>query len=206
MRRTFSALMAALLLVGGGVATAQASSSMSLRGARWINVHGRWVFGVPLTIHPGRTDATVAQVPWKDLQNLGTGLCMSAWPDKKGQPATQQRCNGSLNQQWVYGWDGPGLALINAGMGYGTTTEWCLDNYQGRLSNGNPQIMWPCRAKPWTWAINYYQGGSAFTDGVLIHTNSWHGNYCVTTLGSTTVGSPMEEWLCNKYSRNQAFK
>lgn len=167
------------------------------RGARWVRLHGRWIYGVPMTVGTGPLGI-------RPVRNRGSGLCMSSAPKKKGRAATQQRCNGSAAQQWILARNGTGFSLYNRGM-YPHNTDYCLRNRGGRLSDGNHQIMWPCYASSQS-PMHYVQGGAGTAGYVLLHTNGWKGQYCVTSRGSRRRGSPIEEWLCSKDAHNQQWK
>lgn len=180
--------------------SASNSASSLKKRARWTILDGR---RVEVASPAGSPVAHASAVPWGQLRNAGDGLCMSSYPDQSGAQATQWNCNGSANQHWVFIHDGPGWGLANQGMVNGSQT-WCLDDYQGRQSDGNPEIMWPCYAS-WSWAIDTTQGGSAVGNDVLLHTDGGQGHYCVTSFPGTSSGSGLSEWLCNIHSANQAF-
>jgi hypothetical protein len=138
------------------------------------------------------------------LKNVGSGLCVSSYPNKAGSPVRQYACNGGINQQWLYGKGSEGLNYIFSWAG----NELCLDNYQGRLANGNQQILWGC----WNGAAapkGYEIGGSAVAGAYMFHLALKIGTeskYCLTSLGNKSAGSPIVAWVCNKYSANQAFR
>jgi hypothetical protein len=171
------------------------------------------MFGVPVIVSteatrnaPSGPQAHASSYPFNRVSNLNTRLCLSSYPYQPGRPATQQRCTGSYDEDWVLVHDGYGWALLNEGM-YKGGQDWCLYNQGGRMTNGNPQVMTSCYGwKHWSWGLAYAQGGSAASSrAVMLHTNAERGHYCVSSLGRRTVGSPIEEWLCNKYQPNQAW-
>lgn len=97
------------------------------------------------------------------------------------------------------------MSLYNEGMGYGTTTTWCLDNYQGRESDGNSQIMWPCTDGS-SGPMHYAQGGSSVSNNaVMVHTE---GNltFCISSLGNNAQDSPIKLWKCNVNAPDQAWQ
>jgi Ricin-type beta-trefoil lectin domain-like len=201
------AAIGATALIGGASASASTIPKNLAKQARWVNLHGRRVYGVPIVFQRDRHGRFIAHAAWgnaSQLKNAGSGLCMSSYPNKAGARVNQYACNGSINQQWLYGEGTGGHYNIFA---YGGN-KLCLDNSQGRLANGNSQILWGCfdgADTPRGYAI----GGSATAGAYMFHLAKGPGassNYCLTSLGNRSAGSPIVEWVCNKYSANQAFR
>lgn len=189
-------------------------AGVQMKGARWITLpDGKKVWGVPLVLQSknGRVSAHLASYGvctyCTSRRNLGSGLCMSSYPNIKGLSVKQYPCNGSANQEWIYA----------KGSGYGNnllaynSPQLCLDNRQGAFFNGNLQILWPCNSNSRPAYALWYGHGASFVAGrdyQVIHLSQGLGqlsHYCLTTRGNKTPGSPIVEWTCDPNSRNQAF-
>lgn len=183
--------------------------------ARWYTVGRRRVWGVALTMRMSRGGvmAHAAGAGYcgnpgggekSCYQNLGSGLCMSSYGNAQGDTVNQYACNGSANQTWVLGLGEGGQPYFEA---YGSgTADLCLNNWGYGFSDGNRQALYSCNTgAPSMW---YDFGGSHWSGWYLAHlyngVSSW-SNYCLTTLGNTTPGTPIEEWTCNVGSANQSF-
>lgn len=137
------------------------------------------------------------------LYNAGSGTCMSSrGTHSGGADAVLWACNGSTNQTWVN-------TVKNSG---GSTFEsdgddWCLNNYQGKSANNNPQTMWPCDGGSYKQV--YYVYGSRVAAGYYnIETVNSSGHitgYCLTSFGNRNSGAIVEEYACNNDLPNQAW-
>ena len=176
-----------------------------VKAGRWETINGRRVWGVPLNLRIDRHGGPVAHMAnvWTTkLQNYGTGLCISSYPGYHGAHMHQYKCNGGNNQTWHYIYDPEGAywEFWNRGDGY------CMNNYQGRNVDYNPQIMWGCDEGSLV-PIEHSIGGSA-VGGYLIHTEKgvgqWSG-YCLSSMGRRTEGTEIQLAVCNINAPNQSW-
>jgi hypothetical protein len=201
------------LAIAGTVAAAGAlaiAGSAAAGGSHAPRAHShstRGVHSLPLVrgSSDGVSPAHSAFPIGTSVVNRGTGLCMSSYPNTQGTQVKQYTCNGSANQHWGEE-TGPDLIHYNiVSVGSGLTL--CLDNYQFKFVNNNKQILWPCfSGNP--FAEGYHEGASAIANSFMLHLYDGLGslsNYCVSSLGNTSQGSGLVEYVCNKNSRNQAF-
>lgn len=174
------------------------------RTGHWATFHGRRIWEIPLTLQMTRSGTPVAKAAnaSSQLSNLTTGLCLSGYPTTLGSQMTQWYCNGSQNQQWYLFFNfsfGNTWELLN-GDGY------CMDNYQNRTTDNNPQINWSCTNGS-TIPLTKWVGVSNWSGYYLIHNDKLEGtpsNECVSGLGHGN-GTGIVQWLCNRGSSNQAF-
>jgi hypothetical protein len=228
-RSLVAVLAVVVVIVSGMVSAASASargtsraslgeasgpSDALMRDARWVTIQGQRVLVAPVSATAEKASAAPGSVvPWGSLKDVGTGLCLSSYPDEVGHAVEQWPCNGSYNQNWAYVVNGAGRSLENEGMIVNTPVGpefGCLDNRGGVVfENGNPQIMWPCEGRGWNLGLVYAKGVAQRPGTVLIHTNDFYYHdgktWCVTSYPNMSPGSALAEWVCNKYSPNQSF-
>lgn len=195
----------------GSTRTSVAESSFtrslpsSLRhAARWMTVGGRRVWGVPLTLQLEHGHLTARAAAIATHNNLGSGLCMSSYPNAQGQPIEQFPCTGSLNQQWTF-YQGTNNQGYLGAMG-SPGGALCLNNYGGRFVDNNAQALWACSSN--SYAMWYGVGTSNFSGYLLVHLNQAVGlwsSMCLTSLGNTASGSHIDEYTCNRAAANQSF-
>jgi hypothetical protein len=195
----------------GASPTVAANLTPSLmKHARWIRLRdGKRVWGVPLTVkvsagklmaHP----ASYGNCIWcTSHNNLGSGMCISSYPNTQGPNVSEYGCNGSANQEWVYAAYTLNEPYLFA---YGSNSNLCLNNYGGGFSNGNRIGLWSCNASaPSMW---FGAGGSDWNGWLLLHLFKAFGtwsNQCVTTLPGAASGGPIDQWTCNIGSSWQAW-
>lgn len=181
-----------------------------MKSARGITLrNGEKVFGVRVVVKLSggkmvARPASFGSCQYCSLrQNLGSGMCMSSYPNQQGHEVDQFACNGgAANQQWIYATytDGePYLFAYNA-------NHLCLNNYGFSFSNGNKMALWSCNSA--STAMWFGAGGSNWNGWLLVHLFSSFGTWshqCVTTLPGRSSGAPIEEWTCDKTSSWQAF-
>ncbi len=127
---------------------------------------------------------------------------MSSYPDTKGSDVEEYTCNGSKNQSWDYAFSA-GLGAEGNWEFISVGAPYCLDNYQTKFTDGNPQILWGCTSGS-AIPLIYGVGISHVSGGYAIHTEQDYGEvskYCLTSYYAPKI----EEYICNTYSANQAF-
>jgi hypothetical protein len=188
------------------------------RQAHWYTLGHRRVWGVAMTMRMSR-GGVVAHAAGAGYcgnpsggelscyQNKGSGLCMSSYGNAQGDTVNQYACNGSANQTWILGLGYAGQPYLEA---YGSgNADLCLNNWGYGFSDGNRQALYSCNtAAASMWYLFGVADASLGSGWYLAHlydgVSKW-SNYCLTTLGNTTPGTPIEEWTCNPGSANQAF-
>lgn len=182
---------------------ADAVTSELLKSGRFVRIHGKRVWGVPLTLQVNNSGRMTARPDFcggagcsSTVQNYSSGLCMTSLGGGQGADVEQWACNpGSANQQWLYYAGDGGPELLNGG------DNLCMDDYQGRVSDNNPQIMWPCNA---SWPENYTTGSSGYSGWYLLHL-SFYYNYCASGLGLNYDGAPVQLFTCGLDNPNQSW-
>lgn len=180
------------------------------RRGYWMTIGGKRVWGVHvvLQVRNGSVVAHAASACGTSgscHQNLGSGLCMSSYPNQQAQAIEQYSCNGSLNQSWTYFHYSDDMPYLKSD-GAGVQKDLCLNNYGGGFSNGNKMALWSCES---TSAAMWFGAGASSHSGYsLVHLYASIGRWsqqCLTTLGNTANGSPIEQWACNVNAANQQF-
>lgn len=172
----------------------------SVRYRRWlVAICAMTVMFSGIVVSSARADSS----DWFTIRNANTKLCLSSYPDKIGQPATQQVCNGSANQQWSDELAGPGVVLANKGMLLGSASAWdygCLKNQGDVVANGNPLVMYPCNpSSPYKntnglqWLINIANNTTDAVDFKSVDNE----RFCATSRGNSSVGSGVFLWVCD---------
>jgi hypothetical protein len=188
----------------GAVTPTRSLPALLRQHGHWFTFGGKRVWGVRVTLQVGRK-RIVAHIASADShRNRGSGLCMSSYPNTKGHEVDQYSCNGSGNQTWIY-YQGT-LAEPYLGAYGSPAGSLCLNNYGGGFSDGNKQALWSCSSN--SSAMWYQAGISNFSGYDLVHLFDGPGSWskmCLTTLGDTSQGSPIEEWTCNRGAANQSF-
>lgn len=197
---------------GDSSASAQTSASAGImKSARWITLRdGRKVWGVPLSLrlNRGRIDAHAAS--WgtcyycSERANLGSGMCMSSYPNVQGPYVSEYDCNNSANQEWIYVTETdymPYLVAYNS-------NNLCLNNWGFGFSNGNRMGLYSCNSA--SIAMWFVAEGSDWENYgyYLLHLYQAFGtpsNQCVTTLPGRPSGGPVDEWTCDPGSSWQAW-
>ena len=180
-----------------------------MKSARWITLRdGKRVFGVPVTFGVSHRRLVTRPRSYGNCmmcathKNLGSGMCISSYPNSQGSGINEYGCNGDANQQWVY-------ALYTDGMPYlfaYNTNNLCLNNLGGGFGNGYRIGLWSCNsgaASMW-----FGVGGSDWNGWLLVHLYngfaSW-SHQCMTTLPGRGNGGPIDQWTCDRGSTWQAW-
>jgi hypothetical protein len=110
---------------------------------------------------------------WAEMENEGTGICMSSYYGWNNY-VKQYSCNNGGNQTWyVFSWNGR-VGLYNWGDGE------CINNKSGSLASSNPQLMWGC---------NYSSGG--WNELYVLHADDTNGLHFEAVNGPGLGGSGM---------------
>lgn len=210
-----TAVLAVVPLAGAASASASAVKLPSIcsqpsakllcsYGGRYEKVGKTTAFVFNRPVRFGKDGAAhVAGYPsgWVEMQNEGTGMCMSSYYGWNNY-VKQYGCNNGGNQTWyVFSWNNR-VGLYNWG------DSECMNNKSGSLAWGNPQIMWSCN----------YSSSGGWNELYVMHSNDTNGLHfeavnggglggsgmCVSGMGFSLNGDYVELATCY-YNDNQGW-
>jgi hypothetical protein len=183
-----------------GASAAQAAISPVPWAGHYARLDGQRVF---MLAKPFPVRARASNLGNQFLNDHGPGnMCMSSFGRPAGGYAAINQCIFSANQAWDVFVSTNGWGLENLGDGL------CLNNYQGRRQNYNPQNMERCDPSDLkqNYGLQYNSGGFIMqtNSGVQVGGGVGPSGYCISDLGYTLNNSTVVEYVCN-FNNNQTW-